>query len=93
MPALKRPQPTHAPVATLLPTLVLNVEEAAQVGRCCTDITRRAIRKTVDDGLYPPPLPASGRHGPRGAYISRVGDLDNWLTRLGRFLNDDRAAA
>lgn len=78
-----------------LPTLVLNVEEAARVARCCPDIIRRAIRKSIDDGVYPPPPPppAAGRHGPRGPYVIRVTDLDDWLTRLARYLSDtDRAA-
>ena len=82
----RAPRDSVALVAQL-PTLVLNVEEAARVGRCCPDIIRRALRKTVDDGVYPPPLPPAGRHGPRGAYIIRVTDLDDWLTRLAKYLD------
>lgn len=80
-------QPADAAVRpTALPIMVLTVEEAADVARCCSETIRRAIRKTVDDGLYPPPLPVAGRHGSRGQYLIWPDDLRVWLTGLVRFV-------
>lgn len=43
------------------------------------DTIRRAIRKTDDDGTFPPPLAA--KRTPKG-YRIRVADLDAWFESL-----------
>lgn len=82
----KHPQGAAAVSAAVQPVMVLTVEEAADVARCCPETIRRAIRKSVDDGSYPPPLPVAGRHGARGQYLIWPDDLREWLTRLVRFV-------
>lgn len=42
---------------------------------------RRAIRKTKDDGKFPPPL-AAKRVGGKGAFSIHVDALDEWHDRL-----------
>lgn len=80
----RTPDAANVPVA--LPTMVLTVDEAARIARCCPETIRRAIRKTVDDGQYPPPMPIAGRHGARGQYLIWPDDLHAWLTCLVRFV-------
>lgn len=65
-----------APATALL---ALGVAEAAEAVSLSPDTMRRAIRKTVDDGVFPPPLRA--KRTPKG-YRVKVTDLDKWLESL-----------
>jgi hypothetical protein len=42
---------------------------------------KKAIHKTVDDGLYPPPLRGAKR-GPRGKFLVLTSDFLQWFASL-----------
>ena len=65
----------HAPAKDIAVTL----ERAAEMLGYSAATIRRAIRKTEDDGTFPPPLPA--KH-PSGGYRIKVTDLERWFDSL-----------
>ena len=58
-----------------------NVAAAAVAYGVSESTIRRAIRKTKDDGEFPPPL-AAKRVGGKGTFSIHVTALDEWHDRL-----------
>lgn len=59
---------------------VFTIAEAVLAYNTSESTIRRAIRKTSDDGKYPPPLRAKrkGTKG-KGSIVIHVDDLDAWI--------------